>query len=63
MARTKTAQSGRHDTPERREPTVNAPVVRFIPISSDDLARDPFRYISDPPRLAGEKKGSSTPDK
>lgn len=41
---------------ERRESPSSAPVVRFIPISPNDLPRDPFRYLSDPPRLPGERK-------
>jgi hypothetical protein len=60
MARNKATRSARSShQPERRETKAtgtNQPVVRFIPISSDDLARDPFRYVSNPPRLRGEPR-------
>lgn len=62
MARSKVARVGESPAPNRPQAAPSAPLVHFIHISADNLARDPFRYISDPPRMPGEKKHPCVPD-
>lgn len=36
--------------------------VRVIQIQKKELTKNPFRYLSDPPRLPGEKRGAPLSD-
>ncbi len=38
------------------------PGVRVIKIPRNELARDPFRYVSAPPTMKGDKAGDSDSD-
>ena len=59
MANVKTGRSAKSNAPAKAQPTRSKDSrggVRFIEIPRRELAKDPFRYISDPPTMPGEKK-------